>query len=391
MENQTLTVALALVAFISCAALLLNWAGNRHVPGLLSISLGFIATSCGILLLPFQSTVSPIITVLLANALIMGGRIPVVMGLASFWNQEQTKLPLYCFLWFIATLVGLFYFTLIEESMIWRIRIYTVMAVIFSLCNIYIIVNGLKIERKLRPVMMISSNYGAFLALMLFSFNAVTEFILMLVRSGAPLTEADGGTSILLLGSIFTMIVFAFAVIIMTMEELNVEHKENAIYDPITTILNHRTFIEVGQRVLGVALRYSKPVSMLTIEVDNMDEVVQEHGHKIGNEMLRHFSLMASDRRRNEDVLARSTFKEFKMLLPGVDEDGALIVIEKINKAVLSEDFVYRGKVMEIKLNIVAITNREEDLNLQQMLQEGDIELVRLKIGPEPTDQEETT
>ena len=379
MENDTLTIALTLVSLVSTIALFVNWAGNRHIPGLFIISLGFAFTSVGILLLTTQGTVSPVISILIANALIMGGRIPVVLGLAQFWNQEQSKLPLIATAGYFLTMTGFYYFTLIDDDMLWRIRIYTLMMVFFALCNIYIIANGLRIERKLRPVMAVSSNFGAFLALMLFSFNAVTQFILMLVRSGAPLTDADQGTSFLLLGSIFTMVVFAFAIIIMTMEELSVEHKENSIYDPITTILNHRTFLEVGQRILGVALRYSKPVSMLTIEVANMDEVVKEHGYKVGNEMLRHFSLMASDRRRNEDVLARSSFTEFRLLLPGVDEEGSKIVIEKINKALIGEEYIYRGKKLDVKINIATITKREEELNLQQMLQEGEVELYRVK------------
>ena len=384
MENNTLTLVLTLVSISATIALFVNWAGNRHIPGLLTIAFGFAITSAGILLLPTLGILSPVISVILANMLILGGRIPIVLGLASFWNQERSKLPIYCTGIFFLTMVGFYYFTLIDESALWRIRIYTAMMVIFSLANIYLIANGLKIERKLRPVMTISSNFGAFLALMLFSFNAVTEFILMIVRSGTELSSPDQGTSILLLGSIFTMVVFSFAIIIMTMEELTIEHKENSIYDPITTILNHRTFLEVGQRILGVALRYSQPVSMLTLEVDNMDKVVKEHGYKVGNEMLRHFSLMATDRRRNEDVLARSNFKEFRMLLPGVDEEGAKIVIEKINRALLAEDFIYRGKSIHVKVNIATITKREEELNLQQMLQEGDVELYRIKQNVAP-------
>lgn len=303
----------------------------------------------------------------------------MVVGLAAFWNQEKSKIPLVCGALLLVAIAAITYATLVNENTLWQIRACTAMMVFFALCNIYIIGNGLRIERKLRPVMTMSANFGAFLALMLFSFNAVTEFILMLVRASTYVDSPDQGTSFMLLGSIFTMVVFAFAIIIMTMEELSVEHKENAIYDPITTILNHRTFLEVGQRIMGVALRYQKPVSLLTIEVENMDDIVRQHGYKVGNQMLRHFSLMASDRRRNEDVLARTSFKEFRMLLPGVDEEGSKVVISKILTALQGEDYVYRGNKLEVSVNIACVTRREEDLNLQQMLQEGEVELFRVK------------
>jgi diguanylate cyclase (GGDEF)-like protein len=166
----------------------------------------------------------------------------------------------------------------------------------------------------------------------------------------------------------------------MTMEEISVEHQENAIFDPVTTILNHRTFIEVGQRVMGIALRYSKPVSLLTIEINDMDKVVRKFGTNVANEMLRHFSLIATDRRRNEDVLARTSFKEFRMLLPGVDQKGCEVVIRKVNKSLQAEAFSSRGEKVPISVTIAAVTRKEEDLNLTDMLQEGEIELHRLKL-----------
>ena len=380
MDNQTLTIVLTLVSAIASVALLVNWAGNREIPGLLTIAIGFLLSSLGIMLLTTQGSVTPVISILLANALILGGRIPILTGLAAFWNQEKSRLPVYSGLLFLLAMAGIFYFTMVQDSVLWRIRIYTSLAVVFSACNVYIIANGLTIERRLRPAMSVSSNFGANLALFMFSFIAIAETILMFVRSGSSLQTDNWGTSLLLLGAIFTIVVFAFTIIIMTMEELSVEYKENSIYDPITTILNHRTFLEVGKRVLGVALRYSKPVTLLTIEVENLDQVIQAHGYRVGNEMLRHFAVLATDRRRHEDVLARSSLNEFRMLLPGVDEVGAQVVIEKIQKALAGEEYVYRGNRLTVKLGIAAVTRREEDLNLQDMLQEGEIELYRLKL-----------
>ncbi|MBL4729297.1 MAG: GGDEF domain-containing protein [Gammaproteobacteria bacterium] len=382
MENQNLAIALALVSMITGVALLVNWAGNKQIPGLLRIAAGYMTTCVGILLLSLEGTQPPFISIFLANALIMGGRIPVLSGLANFWNQETTKLPLIFFICFLGTMAGIYYFIYIDESILWRIRISAVMMVIFSTSTAYVLAKGLKIERKLRPVMAINTNFGAYLLLTLSLFNAVVEFVLMLFLDTQPLSSAEPVTTVLLIGAIVSMTIFAFSIIIMTMEELKVEYQEDAIFDPITTILNERTFIEVSNRVLGVALRYSKPVSMLTLELTNLDDIIKQHGIKVGNAMLRHFALMATDRRRNEDVLARSSYKQFRMLLPGVDEAGSKIVIKKIENAVLGEEYVYRGNSLRAEFLISAITKREEDLHLQQMLQEGEVEIIRLKHPP---------
>ena len=379
MENQNLIIALTLIAFIAGIALLVNWAANRTIPGLLKIAIGFIIISVGILLVSMQSSISPLISITLANALMLGGRIPVLMGIATFWNQEQTKLPLITGALLVLGIIGLIYFTTVVESIIWRMRIYTILMAIFDICTAFLLIRGIRIERKLRPAISISASYGAYLLITLFSFNAITEFSLMFLRSDTPVLAEDPATTLLLLGSIVTLTVFAFGVIIMTMEEMAAEHHENSIYDPITTVLNQRTLIEVGNRVLGVALRYTKPVSLLTIEVTNLDEVIDAHGIRVGNELLRHFALMASDRRRNEDVLARSGPKTFHMLLAGVDEIGSQTVLKKIQDSLGSEEFVYRGHIIKVKVSIAIITKREEELHLQQMLQESDVELLRVK------------
>ncbi len=341
--------------------------------------MGFTATCVGILLVSLQNTLPPILSIALANTLVLGGQVLVLSGLAHFWNQETTRLPLLCSVWLLVTLAGIYYYTFIDESTLWRIRLFSIMMIIFSVSIVYVLANGVKIERTLRPVMTLNANFGAYLLLTLSVFTAISEFVLMIFRGEQPVNSPEEATTILLLGAIVNVVIFAFGVIIMTMEELKVEFQEDTIFDPITTILNARTFIEVSNRVLGVALRYTKPVSMLTIELTNLDDIVKQHGTKVGNAMLRHFAQMATDRRRNEDVLARSSYKQFRMLLPGVDEAGSKVVIKKIQDAVVGEEYVYRGNSIKADILITTVTRREEDLHLQQMLQEGEVDLLRIK------------
>ena len=83
-----------------------------------------MATCVAVLRASLQGNLPPLISVFLANALIMGGRIPVLSGLANFWNQENTRLPLLCIIWFVGSMAGFYYFTFVDESILWRIRIY---------------------------------------------------------------------------------------------------------------------------------------------------------------------------------------------------------------------------------------------------------------------------
>ena len=66
-------------------------------------------------------------------------------------------------------------------------------------------------------------------------------------------------------------------------------------------------------------------------------------------------------------------------MLPGVAQDGAQVVVEKISKANQERAFEIDGKKIEIDFLVSAITRKEEELNLQQMLQDGELELAKLK------------
>ena len=379
LHTPTLVLVTGLVTLVASIALFINWIANRHVPGLLKIAIGYVLNAVGLTLLSQQEYLHPALAVVMANGTVLFGRILIILGLAEYWKQEDSKLPGINLFVLASWLLGYIYFTFINDSLSSRIALYTPVSVFINLCAIYILFNGIRIERGLRPVMSATAHYGAYLLIVMMVLNSLGETTLAFMRDSASLMEPDLATGLLFLGIVLSVMIFPFAIIIMTMEELSVEHEENAIYDPITTILNKRTFLEVGQRIMGVALRYSKPVSLLTIEVINMQQIVEKHGHQAGNKLLRHFSLLANDRRRNEDVLARTSFKDFRLMLPGVAQDGAQVVVEKISKANKESDFEIDGKVIEIDFLVSAITRKEEELNLQQMLQDGELELAKLK------------
>ena len=70
-------------------ALLINWASNKQIPGLLGIAAGYMATCVGVLLASMQGILPPVVSIFLANALIMGGRIPVLF--CSVWKISGTR------------------------------------------------------------------------------------------------------------------------------------------------------------------------------------------------------------------------------------------------------------------------------------------------------------
>ena len=59
------------------------------------------------------------------------------------------------------------------------------------------------------------------------------------------------------------------------------------------------------------------------------------------------------------------------------------MVIEKIEDAVPREESAYRGQSLKAEFLICPITKREEDLHLQQILQEREVDIIRIKQDQE--------
>lgn len=379
MESLIIQVTLLVIAAVSNIALLINWLGNRSIPGLKLISFGFLIMSPGVAVVATAGDFILSIPIIFAAATIFTGQVTTLIGVAEFWNQEHSRLPHVSICFFGATLICFSFALTTNAGLFWPAGFYATSQLSYYISCIFILQRGLRIERKIRPAMTVSPHWGVHLATGMFTVNIIANIILAYLRTSELGISSETISGLQQLIAFTTMSVFAFAIIIMSMEELAAEYKEAAVFDPVTTILNHRTFIEVGQRVLGVALRYSQPVSMLAIELENMDEIAKTHGFKVGNHVLHQFAQLITDRRRNEDVLARCGFKEFRLLLPGIDETGANIVLKKIQSEIEAHAIEIADQKLQLKLNIVSVTCKEEDLHLQQMMQEGDIELLRLK------------
>jgi diguanylate cyclase (GGDEF)-like protein len=104
--------------------------------------------------------------------------------------------------------------------------------------------------------------------------------------------------------------------------------------DDLTALYNTRGFAIAADRLFGQALRYTRPASVLMVDLDNLKAVNDSHGHDAGNRLLRHTANALRAELRYTDLPARYGGDEFIVLLPETPPRGALDVAERIRKAV---------------------------------------------------------
>ena len=100
-----------------------------------------------------------------------------------------------------------------------------------------------------------------------------------------------------------------------------------SLHDMTTGVYNRAFYEEEMARMEKSRLR---PISILVGDMDNLKKINDEHGHQAGDVALQLIANIMKDCLRSEDVIARIGGDEFSTLLPGVNEDLAQRVKQRI-------------------------------------------------------------
>jgi diguanylate cyclase (GGDEF)-like protein len=103
-----------------------------------------------------------------------------------------------------------------------------------------------------------------------------------------------------------------------------------ATVDGMTGIYNRRHFLTLADREWDRGRRYSRPLSLLMIDIDYFKAINDRFGHETGDRAIVHVANLARECKRTSDVLARIGGEEFAMLLPETDLDDAQVVAERL-------------------------------------------------------------
>ena len=114
----------------------------------------------------------------------------------------------------------------------------------------------------------------------------------------------------------------------------DVRHRAASTLDELTGLLNRRAlrprFIEVAEQA---ALTRS-PVSLVSIDIDHFKLVNDEHGHAVGDAVLREVAATLRRELRTFELLYRIGGEEFLLLLPGADQHIATQIASTLRAAV---------------------------------------------------------
>lgn len=126
-------------------------------------------------------------------------------------------------------------------------------------------------------------------------------------------------------------------------EQLAIEDElqKAAHYDRLTGAFNRHFFDKLVEQERARNARLGEHLSLLILDIDYFKSINDEHGHLVGDEVLKELASQIRERVRQTDILTRWGGEEFAILLPDTSFEGARELAESLRESVAAGEFAH--------------------------------------------------
>jgi diguanylate cyclase (GGDEF)-like protein len=171
----------------------------------------------------------------------------------------------------------------------------------------------------------------------------------------------------------------AHAVVALENARLHGMVERQALVDGLTGLANRRAASDALHAEAARAGRLETPLSVVLADLDGFKEVNDEHGHAVGDAVLRAFAEVLRDTLRESDLAGRWGGEEFLLLLPGADREGAAQLAERVRVGLAARRI---PSVPELRVTAsFGVAEYAGETNTEQLVAAADDALYRAKRG----------
>jgi diguanylate cyclase (GGDEF)-like protein len=146
--------------------------------------------------------------------------------------------------------------------------------------------------------------------------------------------------------------------------------------DSLTGLLTHARLLEVLEGEIVRHRQFGRPLAVVMIDIDGLDAINRSYGRRYGNHVLQKMAAMLHVLVRPVDVVARSGFDEFAVVLPEVDGEGVGPIAEMLSERLMAMEFAGG----EVRVTVGAVHARpDESLTAEDLLRRGESALYASK------------
>ncbi len=162
-------------------------------------------------------------------------------------------------------------------------------------------------------------------------------------------------------------------------KQMEAELRHMATTDPLTGAKNRRYFIDHVNIELKRSRRYGLPLAVFQLDVDHFKAVNDNYGHDIGDEVLVKLVDCCLAHLRETDLFGRFGGEEFAAALVQTDQDGAMLVCERMREAIKGMSIRTAQGPLKVTASFGLTMLTADDLSIDSVLKRADNALYRAK------------
>lgn len=153
-----------------------------------------------------------------------------------------------------------------------------------------------------------------------------------------------------------------------------------AVTDELTGLYNRRYFDRHLNVMLGKALEQDRDIALMILDIDHFKAVNDNHGHDVGDAVLREFAARLRRNIRGVDLACRFGGEEFVVLMPDTDTGQAEAVAERVRQSMAEKPFeVGPSRPLSVTVSAGVALNESHTDTPESLVKRADVALYRAK------------
>ncbi|GAB3539386.1 GGDEF domain-containing protein [Noviherbaspirillum agri] len=329
------------------------------IGGLVFWSRGLLGMVIASALFGLTGVIPPLFSVVLANAMLVGGIMSFYAGFRDFAGMPTHHPALAAVLAGVIAHVG--WFTYVDDSYPARAMLVTTVDTLLFIASTVLVykTSGQTLA-------------GRFTCLVFASIAVVSGGRALTLILQLDATDSVLGTTlsqkIYLAALAFSVLAITLGAMMLANERLRTALEFIASHDHLTDAFARGAFIELLKKEMARSQRHHRPLALLMFDLDYFKSVNDRYGHVVGDRVIVDFVRRTKSLLRKHDSIGRYGGEEFVALLPETDCDEARAVAERICTSIAQQS----GDLPHYTVSIGVAVTMNGSLPIDVLLSDAD-------------------
>jgi len=157
------------------------------------------------------------------------------------------------------------------------------------------------------------------------------------------------------------------------------ELEHRALHDPLTSLPNRELLLDRLSVALARRVRAGTSVGVIFIDLDGFKRINDDHGHKVGDELLVSVAHRLEREVRDGDTVSRYGGDEFVVLCEDLADEATAAPLARRLVAAIAQPVTAGGRLLEVTASIGVVVESDPNADPEALLGRADAEMYRDK------------